>query len=166
MNSRKKGALELSMNTIVIVVIGVTLLVLGLGFVTGIFGNLESLTQNVFGEAENSINQIATHNEKLTIPGEIMVKQGETASSKVWVVNEEPQSKTFTIDITAASENNAGTGIKILVPQKQATVETGGEIGFSVGIDVADNIPKGLYGYNVNIGPSNYAQSSFFVNVE
>src|SRR3990167_4628958 len=138
MNSRKKGALELSMNTIVIVVIGVTLLVLGLGFVTGIFGNLESLTQNVFVEAENSINQIATHNEKLSVPG----------------------------DINAATENNARVGIKILVPQKQATVETGGEIGFSVGIEVADNIPKGLYGYNVNVGPSNYAQSSFFVNVE
>ena len=166
MNSRKKGALELSMNTIVIVVIGVTLLVLGLGFVTGIFGNLESLTQNVFGEAENSINQIATHNEKLSVLGEINVKQGKTASTKIWVVNEEPQSKTFTIDITAATENNAGAGIKVLVPQKQATVETGGEIGFSVGIEVADNIPKGLYGDNVNGGPSNFFPNLFYVKKE
>ena len=80
MIQQKKGALELSMNSIVIVVIGVTLLVLGLAFVSGVFGSLDDLSKRVFGEAENSLNQIATHTQKLTMPQEVNVKRGDSVT--------------------------------------------------------------------------------------
>ena len=47
----KKGALELSMNTIIIIVIGVVLLSLGLIFVRGLFGQVESLSKSAFETA-------------------------------------------------------------------------------------------------------------------
>ena len=54
----KKGAMELSINTIVIVVIGITLLVLGLVFVRGIFDKLGDLGGGAFQKAEQELKQI------------------------------------------------------------------------------------------------------------
>lgn len=63
----KRGAIELSMNTIIIVVIGITILVLGLRWIYGIFGGLEEQQQQLerltnekiielFGESDDAIN--------------------------------------------------------------------------------------------------------------
>ncbi|MBS3150503.1 hypothetical protein J4425_01710 [Candidatus Woesearchaeota archaeon] len=162
----KKGALELSMNTIIIIVIGVVLLSLGLMFVRGIFGNVEDLANNAFEDAENAINQIATHDQKLTVPSQLSVKQGDSTVSHIWVVNEDPVQQIFTISVSASNENDAGPKIRISIPSNQATLDTGEEVGFAVGVEVANNLDKGLYGYQININGGAYASNSFFVKVE
>jgi hypothetical protein len=162
----KRAALELSMNTIIIIVIGVVLLSLGLMFVRGIFGNVNDLSRNAFEDADNALNQIATHDQKLTIPSQIIVKQGDSATSNAWVVNEEASQQSFTLAVTAGSGNDQGSKIRIIVPQSTATIDTGGEVGFALGIEVSKNVPKGLYAYNVNVNGGQYATGSFFVKVE
>ena len=162
----KKGALELSMNTIVIIVIGVVLLSLGLMFVRGMFGNIEDLSKRAFEGAENSLNQIATHDDKLTIPSQIMVKKDDTTTFNIWVVNEGDAAQTFTLSIQPAANNNAGSNLEIIIPSDQETVDIGGEIGFVIGIEASKNLQKGLYAYNVKVNGGSYASSSFFVKVE
>src|SRR3989344_2269144 len=47
----KKGAIELSMTTIIVIVLGVTLLILGFAFIKGIFGKLEGISSTTFDKA-------------------------------------------------------------------------------------------------------------------
>ena len=88
MIQQKKGALELSMNTIVIVVIGVTLLVLGLAFVSGIFEKLNILGENSFDEANQKLDQLGGNYENfITLaPANTNIKKGDTKSKGVKAV--------------------------------------------------------------------------------
>ena len=71
----KKGALELSINTIVIVVIGITILSLGLIFVKNMFGSLEKTQKGVFEGAEKEIGKIGGEEGKglLVAPSQIEI---------------------------------------------------------------------------------------------
>src|SRR3989344_2476776 len=71
----ERGALELSINTIVIVVIGITLLTLGLVFVRGIFGKLNELSDETFGTAQAQIGRLGQGDASLIAPSVITVKQ-------------------------------------------------------------------------------------------
>ncbi len=84
---QKKGALELSVNTIVIVVIGVALLSLGLIFVRNTFGGLTKMSDDIFGTADTQIEQLQ-FGTKFTVPGTINVKQGHVAKANIIVGND------------------------------------------------------------------------------
>ena len=58
MRNGKKGALELSVNTIIIIVIGVTLLTLGLLFVRNIFTQTTDLSQTAFENANRELDAL------------------------------------------------------------------------------------------------------------
>ena len=74
---QKKGAIELSMSTIIVVIIGVVLLILGLTFVRGIFSKTDVLTGNAFDEAETAMKNIGTPTEELTVaPLKTSMSQG------------------------------------------------------------------------------------------
>jgi len=57
MNS-KKGAMELSMTTIIIIVLGVVLLSLGLAFVRGIFKKITDESDQIFAMSEEQITEL------------------------------------------------------------------------------------------------------------
>ena len=63
----KKGAIEMSMTTIIIIIIGVVILSLGLVFVQQIFSKSKILTENTFEKAEKSIVDFGKITEPLTI---------------------------------------------------------------------------------------------------
>ena len=100
----KKGALELSMNTIVIIVIGITLLILGLAFVTGLFEKLTKQQDIIFGPLESKLVGVASHDEKLSVQTHVSVKQGEQTLFKIWIVNFDDNPKTFKLKITPSSD--------------------------------------------------------------
>src|SRR3989344_3991402 len=79
MRNGKKGALELSVNTIIIIVIGVTLLTLGLLFVRNIFTQTTDLSQTAFENANRELDALGGNiNEFLTIsPETVRVKAGD-----------------------------------------------------------------------------------------
>lgn len=83
----KKGALELSVNTIVIVVIGITLLVLGLVFVRGIFERLGGLGGSAFQKAEQELQQMQSGDTKINFPSTIEVKKGKSIVEELRVCN-------------------------------------------------------------------------------
>lgn len=85
----KKGALELSMNTIIIIVIGVVILSLGLIFVRGIFTNITDLSEKVFGNANKELDSLGGDvNNFLTVsPETVRLKGGQTSGFIVQVTN-------------------------------------------------------------------------------
>src|SRR3972149_3048368 len=90
-NSRRKerrGSLSLSMETIIIIILGVTLLSLGLIFVKGIFDKTEELREAAFDDAERAMSPLdAYHEDKLTVPS-IKVKRGESKKFFIYVNNQ------------------------------------------------------------------------------
>ncbi len=73
----KRGAIELSITTIIIIVIGVALLVLGLTFVSKIFKRGADLIDQSFARADAEIGIFESINAPLTlIPDTVKVKKG------------------------------------------------------------------------------------------
>jgi len=100
----KKGALELSVNTIVVIVIGVTLLVLGLVFVRGIFQKIDTLSAESFGRAEGELSKIAGIDKPLTIsPQSIDLEVGGAKQVDVIIAN--LGGTTATVSATATSSS-------------------------------------------------------------
>ncbi len=71
MTSKKRGAIELSMTTIIVVIIGITLLTLGLRWVYNIYGDIErqrgqmseameQQIRDMFGESDKPLNLLTT----------------------------------------------------------------------------------------------------------
>ncbi|MCD4666318.1 hypothetical protein K8R47_00735 [archaeon] len=164
----KRGAMELSMNTIVVVVIGVTLLVLGLVFVRGLFDNLQNQMDVLFGNADNDLNQISTHDQEISLQQQVNVKQGEGATFKVWVTNLENSAGMFTIEATPSSTNNFGNKVIVDFANPEANLDVGQEIGFVTGIISDKNAPLTSGGYTINVYKDGveYASGGFFVMVE
>lgn len=66
----KKGAIELSMTTIIVIVLGITLLTLGLMFVRGIFSKINVITKTTFEDADKQIRSyMSSSNSKLYVLG-------------------------------------------------------------------------------------------------
>src|SRR3989344_418021 len=140
---KKEGALELSISTIVVVVIGIALLSLGLIFVRGIFGKLGGQSDIIFGEAENEIYKIATHEEKLFIPQRVNVEAGKSTTFRIFLVDqlETEGSHTFTIQ----PPSSLPTGINIEFAGNSVTLNTNEEAGIVTGISVGKNVVKIQY---------------------
>jgi len=83
----RKGAMELSMNTIVVVVIGITLLVLGLVFVRGIFTRLGGLGGSAFQKAESELQQIQSGETKINFLQNVEVDKGGSTVTDIRVCN-------------------------------------------------------------------------------
>ena len=71
MKVNKKGAIEMSMTTIIVIVIGVTLLILGLIFVRGIFERIGGLSDQLFAQADNIIRDNMDASQKVYVHGAI-----------------------------------------------------------------------------------------------
>lgn len=121
----KKGALELSMNTIVIIVIGVTLLILGLAFVRGMFSKITELSEGAFEKAEGQIGDVSNIKQPLTaIPEAISLQKGKGKLTTLVVANfKEKEATALTVtatpvgekskDITCTFEESGGSTVAI-----------------------------------------------------
>lgn len=110
----KKGALELSINTIVVIVIGVTLLTLGLVFVRGILTKATDLSDEAFEDANRQLDALGGNtNEFLTIaPETVRVKAGDIGGFSVLIKNVEQKSYSGLIAKVTTSPNGLEKGIK------------------------------------------------------
>ncbi|MBL7148020.1 MAG: hypothetical protein ISS82_04300 [Nanoarchaeota archaeon] len=123
----KKGALELSMNTIVIIVIGVVLLSLGLIFVRGIFSQTTDLSDKVFANADKELDSLggSVNNALVLSPETVRLKGGQTSGFMVQVTNLEGENYVgLRGTLTSANQRiicefadgTAQTGIRTLIP--------------------------------------------------
>lgn len=77
----KKASLEMSIQAIVIIVLAMTLLGLGLGFVKNMFGNIESLSRATFDKVADQLQRdLVSSNEKLIFSQtKINLERGKSA---------------------------------------------------------------------------------------
>ena len=96
-NIHKKGAIELSMNTIIIVVIGITILTLGLRWIYNIFGGLQEQSDKIKTLSEEQITALFGASDKaVNIPSSIIsVQQGKEYNLRVMMRNILPAPHAF-----------------------------------------------------------------------
>jgi uncharacterized membrane protein len=137
----KKGAIEMSMTTIIVIVLGVTLLILGLVFVRGLFEKTNIMSENVFLIAEKELQDRMSASDKIYIPGlEFNIDPGSSATISVGVQNfKEPgegADKKSKFKVTAKE-----------VDTKELTITNPPELSFGAGekkvFSIKFKLPKG-----------------------
>ena len=84
----KKGAIELSMTTIIVIILGVTLLSLGLVFIRGVIAKVTNLSERSFETAESEIGKISGVDQLLTLsPMSIDLPQKSSKAIDVIIAN-------------------------------------------------------------------------------
>ncbi|MBU0929844.1 MAG: hypothetical protein KJ623_02130 [Nanoarchaeota archaeon] len=135
----KKGAIELSMSTIIVIILGVTLLVLGLTWISSIFGSIDELTSSQFASAQKMILEQMGNNEKFYVSGlSFDVESGKKLTINVGVQNfgNIGETNKFKLEITAGEGGDAKW---FTLPPEQEIA-----IGDKKGLPVVLTIPKGV----------------------
>lgn len=97
----KKGAIEMSMQTIIVVIIGVTLLTLGIKFVSDTMGKTTGLSDSMFESGDTLMNDIFGGSDAVLSvrPDMTTIRVGDTQSVKIYVRNTGDSDADFTIEI-------------------------------------------------------------------
>lgn len=108
MRMRKKGAIEMSMQTIIVVIIGVTLLALGIRFVVNTMGSTTSMADQVFAQGDTQIGEIFGESEEILMitPDSVSVAQGDSERSAINIRNTGSEDATFKISMTVEEAPN------------------------------------------------------------
>ena len=107
-SSGKRGAIELSMNTIIIVVIGITILTLGLRWIYGIFEDLNDRTTTIGELSEEQIRGLFEDPDDMiyiesSTPN---IKKGKELSMKAIIRNIYSEKHKFKYAIEAEEKTN------------------------------------------------------------
>jgi len=86
----KKGAVELAMTTIIIIVIGITILSLGLVWIRSVFVDVDELTSGAFDKGQTQINEIFGNSKEAVAlsPAEFSLDQGGTKTVTLAIRNQ------------------------------------------------------------------------------
>lgn len=108
----KKGSLEISIQAIVIVVLAMTLLGLGLGFIKGMFKNITSTTEDVSEQVRQKVlDDLVQGDKKISFPKtEITIDKGGSTVLTVGIRNKGDTSLTYKMRFTAVN-GPPGAGI-------------------------------------------------------
>jgi len=165
----KKGALELSMSTIVVIVIGITLLTLGLLFVRTIFKQIQDISDIAFLEAEAQLTNLRPGDEILSIPSEVKVSIGDSQPFDIQIANDgsaRPPGESFNIAITPNPDLKNGK-ISIVVNTKpNINIPEGKKVRIQVIASVdKDSIldPAGFF-VTVKYGDEVYQEGGFLIS--
>ena len=87
---KKKGAIELSMTTVIVIVLGIVLLSLGLIWVRNIFGQVGGVSDDAFNRANDLIGDLESFEGSFltVVPDEIEISQGGDDGIGVVINNE------------------------------------------------------------------------------
>ena len=98
----KKASLEISIQAIVIVVLAMTLLGLGLGFVKGLFGNITDISRATFDKIADQLNRdLVNSNEKLVFSQtKINIERGKSVLLGWGIKNDLPSKLDYNADFT------------------------------------------------------------------
>ncbi len=103
----KKGSLDISIQAIIIVVLGMTLLGLGLGFVRSQFEKITSIGTEVQDQVrEQIIGQLRTTGEQISFPREVNLNRGKTKVLTLGVQNVGSRELFFKLDLSFDEVNS------------------------------------------------------------
>jgi len=101
----KKASLELSIRTIVIVILAMTLLGLGLGFIRNMFSDIGGLSEDVTEQIRQQVlNDLITNDKKVSFPKtEIKIGKGDAEILVVGIRNKEDEILSYKMSFTPQS---------------------------------------------------------------
>ena len=113
MSFNKRASLEISIQAIVIVVLAMTILGLGLGFVRGFFKNISSTTEDVTEQVRQKIlDDLITGDKKISFPKtEVSIDKGGSTVLSIGVRNKENQPLNYKLKFCAVSAPDAAGNI-------------------------------------------------------
>ncbi len=105
----KKASLEISIQAIVIVVLAMTLLGLGLGFVRNMFKNIQSTTEDVTEQVRQKIlDDLITGDKKISFPkSEVVIDKGGSTILSVGIRNKNNGPLHYRMQFTPLSYTSA-----------------------------------------------------------
>ena len=167
----KKGAIELSMTTIIVIVIGVTLLILGLVFVRGIFEKARGLSEEAFSSAEKEIQQRMGATDKMYVSGGLRweVEPGKPIARLIAIQNFDEDlssSSEFQVEITPTGDKGEEDWFTISQP---GSIKAGDVATVPVEVLLPKGLPPGSsYPFRVKLlkGNTEYATQSIIVAVK
>jgi len=104
----KKGAIELSMSTIIVIILGVKLLTLGLMFIRGIFTQIEDMTKVTFEDADKQMRQyMSSGDNKFYILGaDTVMKPKSSQRTYVGIRNSGGVDEGFILKVSSADDKS------------------------------------------------------------
>lgn len=147
----KRASLELSIRAIVIIVLAMTLLGLGLGFVRNIFGDIGQIREGVTEQVKQSIiDDLRTNDKKLSFPKtEIKIDKGSSEIITVGIRNKEDETLSYKTEFTVQS---APEGVNLSEPLKWfqyrkdiQELSTSEADVRNIRLDIPNNAKKGSY---------------------
>ena len=147
----KKGAIEMSMQTIIVVIIGVTLLTLGIKFVVDTMGGVSVLSEGMVKKGDTQINEIFGESEELLslMPDSFSLKRGNSEKGTIYVRNNGDGDDTFTlsVDVDSAPTDAAATAAKAWIKfiNKPKLISEGNLFTSSILLDPPANTKTGTY---------------------
>ena len=153
---KKRGAIELSMTTIIIVVIGVTMLTLGLRWIGGLFSDIEKQRQQIIEATEQQIReQFGESSDPINLLTKaISVKQGSFTDLGVGIKNTYSETHKFQYTVDLIEPPSGVTTQQLIWIKWDKTVLTlsSGELYSDiVSIDPPKKIPIGAYRFKINL---------------
>ena len=172
----KRGALELSMNTIVIVVIGITLLTLGLRWIYGLFGGLQERTGEIDEQLKKQISGLFEGGDDSLIvrPNSVTIQQGKNKDIVFAIRNAISDGKEHGFSYTVTLTNIEGKNINevmawITSSQGQEIKVASGQVHYElVPVDIPKSAPIGTYRFETALSADNRegdSKANFIVRV-
>ncbi len=139
----KRGALELSMTTIIVIVIGIVLLSLGLMFVRGVFKKITDESDQIFAMSEEQISELFENSNSLIkiVPETAEAEIGSTIKTGLVIKNQDAELLTFSLSTTTA-KNAICTFDETLAPTSDThTLSPGISKKFKLIADLSNALP-------------------------
>ena len=166
----KKGAIELSMTTIIVIILGVALLTLGLVFVRGTFLKITDLTEGEFAKASKEIQDHMGATEKINVGGlRWEVEPGKPIARAVGIkfFDDNPSATaTFKVEINPTADRGSKDWFTISEPGK---LKAGDQSIVPVEVKIPSSVPPGSsYSFLVVVSKENveYASQPIIVSVK
>jgi len=149
----KKGAMELSMTTIIIIVIGVTLLSLGIIWVKNTMDRVTGLSEGAFENAERELGS-GDFEGTINAPRRISLKSGEKKIIIVQVKNmgEDLDADSLKYIMDNPSSEEACLDVSVL-GSSERNIKKGAVGEFSLGVGAKSTCLSGSYYVNADIKP-------------
>lgn len=180
-NWNKKAAMEMSVGTIVTIVLGVTLLVGGIFFVQKILTSAKGVVDLTDEQLRNEINQLFSEENKISIyPGTklIEIKQDDTDGVGIGIRNlltGETGTTTFSYEVVASDVSDCGVSEEtaenwIVTGQKEddIPIASGDFITDKILFRIPVGAPLCIAKYRVNVyaGGNSYTTDSFNIEIK
>lgn len=189
----KKGAVELSLNLIIMLVIGLTVLGLIIAFVTSFLGSAEDSFKGKLTEDDKTkIEQVERETGNFAfLSSTVNVIQGSDDPGKLYVKIRNPTNGDFTYTTTGDGEGvseNSGDGIGVVITAGMINGETyensgenkirifsppitlaqGESAGYSLEVYAGNNVPIGTYyaKFTLDLGNENTYEQVVTIKVE